>query len=324
VKLWRAGRSSARWHAIPFLVFVTVLRAGAWPALGAELQLRETLLQAQRDRVTATVTAVVDHIGDRAHPINDTDDCDLHVPLRSRDINVPFIGEIKNACSEIPAGASQAHWSDRVYEETHGRAVTVAGVFRIWLEHPPAGTAVQTEADRVPWYANSNPDHQVELHPVTQIGALDFLGHVKRIRRGSQTFVGFGPPELTTVIKKKLTVQRRQVEGVAFVRLVGTKTGNNHWDLRGRVVETPESLADGTRMRLDILQGDQVVPGALGIPAVAIAGTAAHTAVQALGAGDVVAFQALIRMHLPTILDHVSDTATEITLPVEFVLLAVE
>jgi hypothetical protein len=91
--------------------------------------------------------------------------------------------------------------------------VTVTGAFRIWLEHPPAGSAVQTEANRVPWYANSNPDHQVELHPVTQIGSLDFLGHVKRIRRGTQTFTGFGPPQLTTVIKKKLTVQRRQVGG---------------------------------------------------------------------------------------------------------------
>src|SRR2546426_4848583 len=31
--------------------------------LGAELRLRESLLNAQRDRVTATITAVVDHIG---------------------------------------------------------------------------------------------------------------------------------------------------------------------------------------------------------------------------------------------------------------------
>jgi hypothetical protein len=104
---------------------------------------------------------------------------------------------------------------------------------------------------------------------------------------------------------------------------MGSSSGN-HWDLRGRVVGAPESLADGTRIRLDILQGNQVVPGALGISAAAIAGTAANTTVQSLAIGDVVAFQALIRMHLATILDHLSDTATEINLPVEFVLLAVE
>src|SRR5438034_3014553 len=93
--------------------------------LGAELRLRESLLVAQRDRVPATISAVVDHIGATAHPISE--DCDLHVPLRSRDIRVPFIGEVKNACSEKPAGTSTAYWSDRIYDETHGRAVSVSG-----------------------------------------------------------------------------------------------------------------------------------------------------------------------------------------------------
>src|SRR5713226_5801927 len=81
-------------------------------ALGAELQLRESLLQAQRDRVTATITAVADHIGAQAHPLSE--DCDLHVPLRSREIRVPFIGEVKNACSEKPPGTPLTFWSDQI------------------------------------------------------------------------------------------------------------------------------------------------------------------------------------------------------------------
>ena len=85
----------------------------------AELRLRESLLTAQQDRVTATITAVVDHIGVTAHPISE--DCDLHVPLRSRDIRVPFIGEVKNACSEKPSGTSMAYWSDQIYEEIMAR-----------------------------------------------------------------------------------------------------------------------------------------------------------------------------------------------------------
>lgn len=272
--------------------------------------------------MTATITAVIDHIGATAHPI--AEDCDLHVPLRSRDIRVPFIGEVKNACSEKPPGTSAAYWSDRIYEETHGRAVAVSGVFRLWLEHPPAGTSIQTEAARVPWFANSNPDHQVELHPVTKIGALDFLGHVKRIRDGNETFTGYGITQLKTILKKKLTIERVVAGGESYIRLVGTKTGNNHWNLTGRVVGTPEPLADGTRIRLDILQGNQVVPGAVGVSAVTIAGTVADTAVQSLTSGDVIRFQALIRMHLPTILAQTTNTATEIALPIEFVILDVE
>ena len=53
-------------------------------------------------------------------------------------------------------------------------------------------------------------------------------------------------------------------------------------------------------------------------------GTAADTAVQSLTSGDVIRVQALIRMQLPTILAHTTDTAREIALPIEFVILDVE
>jgi hypothetical protein len=319
----RAG-GRLRSLASGFLALGLFVAASGFPGslFGAELHLRESLLTEQRDRVTATVTAVVDHIGDQAHSL--TDDCDLHVPLRSREIRVAFIGEVKNACSEKPPGTPLSHWSDRIYEETHGAAVTVTGVFRIWLEHPPTGTAVQTEADRVPWYKDSNPDHQVELHPLIRVGSLDFTGHVKRIQQGAQNFTGNGPDQLSTVLNKKLTVQRIQIQGEPHVRIKGTKTGFNHWNLRARVVAPPEAVVDGTRVRLDVLKGSQVVPKALGLSAVAVAGTVAQARIQPLVLGDIIEFQALIRVHLPTLLDQLGSTAQDIPLPVEFVLLDLE
>lgn len=261
-------------------------------------------------------------LGAEAHSLSE--DCDLHVPLRSREIRVAFIGEVKNACSEKPPGTPLSHWSDRIYDETHGAAVTVTGVFRIWLEHPPTGTASQTEPNRVPWYKDSNPDHQVELHPLLRVGSLDFTGHVKRIRAGAQSFTGNGPDKLPTVLNKKLTIQRVQLQGEPHVRIKGTKTGFNHWNLRARVVAAPAAVVDGTRLRFDILNGSQVVPKALGLSAVAVAGTIAQTKIQSLVPGDIIDFQTLIRMHLPTILDQISSSAQEIPLPVEFVLLDLE
>lgn len=290
--------------------------------LGAELHLRQSLLEAQRDRVTVTVTAVVDHIGDRAHPLSE--DCDLHVPLRSREIRVAFIGELKNACSEKPQGTTQAFWSERIYEETHGRAAQITGVFRIWLEHPPSGTTVQSEAEPVPWYPHSNPDHQVELHPLVRVGSLDFTGHIKRITQGGNAYTGSGATRLPTIINKTLTIQRITNQGESYVRIRGTKTGYNHWNLRARIVGTSEALSDGTRIRLDILNGNQVVSGALGVSAVAVAGTVAAANLQSLAGGDVVRFQALIRIHLPTILDELDTAEQQISLPFEFVLLDIE
>ena len=78
------------------------------------------------------------------------------------------------------------------------------------------------------------------------------------------------------------------------------------------------------RLRLDILNGNQVVPKALGLSAVAVAGTVAASKVQPLASGDIIRFQALIRMNLPAILGEVGPTAAETPLPVEFVLLDLE
>jgi hypothetical protein len=83
-------------------------------------------------------------------------------------------------------------------------------------------------------------------------------------------------------------------------------------------------IADGLRIRLDILEGNQIVPGAMGLTAVAVAGTVAHAQIQAVAPGDIIEFQALIRMRLPAVLDQLSATAREISLPVEFVLLDLE
>lgn len=112
------------------------------PLSAAEVRLRQSLLQQQRDLATITVDAVVVHIGHAAHSLSS--DCDLHVPIRSRDVKVALMGELKNACSIRPAGTSNAYWAEQVYDETHGRDVEVTGVFRLWLEHPPHGTQYQS------------------------------------------------------------------------------------------------------------------------------------------------------------------------------------
>jgi hypothetical protein len=147
---------------------------------------------------------------------------------------------------------------------------------------------------------------------------------VKRIRAGAQIFTGKGSDTLSTVLNKKLTIQRIQIQGEPHVRIKGTKTPFNHWNLRARVVAAPDAVVDGTRLRLDVLKGNQVVPKALGLSAVAVAGTIAQAKIQPLVPGDIIEFQALIRVHLPTILDQISSTAQEIPLPVEFVLLDLE
>jgi hypothetical protein len=68
---------------------------------------------------------------------------------------------------QVIAGVVDFGWAPANLDEV---AVTVTDAFRIWLEHPPAGAAIQTEANQVPWYTNSNPDHQTEEHRISSLG----------------------------------------------------------------------------------------------------------------------------------------------------------
>jgi len=244
--------------------------------------------------------------------------------MRSRDVKVALLGELKNACSIRPAGTSNAYWAEQVYDETHGRDVQLTGVFRMWLEHPPYGTQYQSEAKRVEWYKNSNPDHVVEIHPITQIGSLNFSGHVKGIELGTSSYEGYGPGKLKKILKKDLVVQTVSSSDGDLVRIKGKKRGYNHWNLTARVESAAQAIADGHRITITILDNGQPVNKADNLSAVTVSGTQADTDVQNLAATDLIDIQALIRLDLNPILDSASTTATTIDLPVEFVLLEVD
>jgi hypothetical protein len=77
-------------------------------------------------------------------------------------------------------------------------------------------------------------------------------------------------------------------------------------------------------VRLDILKGNQVIPKAVGLAAVAAAGTAAQTKLGAGAQGDIVQVHALIRIALGPFLAQLGPTPKVIPLPVEFVLLDLE
>ena len=75
---------------------------------------------------------------------------------------------------------------------------------------------------------------------------------------------------------------------------------------------------------MDLLNENQVVSGARGLLAVTVAGTVADIRLQAVASGDIVRFQALIRMQLPTLLDQSNSSEQQISLPIEFMLLDLE
>ncbi|NIO08498.1 MAG: hypothetical protein GTO40_11030, partial [Deltaproteobacteria bacterium] len=152
-----------RWFNALFLIFLapTALRA-------AEIWLRESIVEKYREQILVTIQATPEQIGSKPRSI--TQDCDLHVPLRSAEIRVAILGEIKNACSQ-PEGSPASYWSKKL-KPLEGKALEAKGVLRVWLEHPPPKGRRQCECDALPQYSNSTPNHMVQLHPLTQLGGV--------------------------------------------------------------------------------------------------------------------------------------------------------
>jgi hypothetical protein len=304
------------------VIFILCLAGLTTTASAAELQFREATLRDAATRLTKKITARIDHLGKKAHPI--AEDCDLHVPLRSNDFRIPMIGEVKNACS-IPEDATPTSLRDQIEEAIGDNDVPVVGVFRIWLEHPPKGKTIQREGGTLPAYNNSNPDHQVELHPLLSIGDLDFHDHITDLKHKSARYTGYGTAELRTLLGKTINVRTLDRNGESYVAISGAKMGYNHWLLRAIVRGEPRPLDDAIAVTIDITDRGRAVKEAGSLTAFAIKGTAAYDTVQGLKPDDRVVFQALGRLSIATIMQAAAPgSGREVRLPIEFILLTIK
>jgi hypothetical protein len=291
----------------------------ASPIFAAELHLRESLLIQQRNRVTMTVDAEIAKIG----PVHDLDvskpmsgdDCDVHMGLSSDDLRVPFVGEIKNACStQSPSGNK---WSTAILAERNAGMVSFSGAFRIWLEHPPS--FVQTESDPEP-VNGSNPDHQVELHPLTQAGAIDLRPNVRWVEKDGDEGFGYGPIQFQDVLTWTIDIETLSHHGTRYVGIKGKKFKFNHWTLRARASSQAEQLADGVRIRVNIL-GDDGTALADDVSLLGIADTAGGTELAGMNVGQTFEFLALSTLDISKILDQVTADPQEIAVPIAFIVL---
>lgn len=302
-------------------VFIFIIVQGFLsPLNAAELWLRESLVREHSQEILTSIDAVPINIGERAHPIGE--DCDLHVPLRSEAIKVPVLGEIKNACS-MPEGVSSTYWTEEL-QPRENTTVKAEGVFRVWLEHPPAEEGErQCECEELPEYESSNPDHMVELHPLIRLGDTSFLEHVKEIKKGIKQYKGSpGKRLVSTLERKKITIEKETEDGETYIVIRGPKTGYNHWTLEAQIKTRPKKVKDGHYFTVDVLSGTQVVKENL--PAFTIEGTEADNEISVAKVGDKATLFGLMRLDLKTILRLVRNAEKEIKMPYEMAVLAVE
>jgi hypothetical protein len=302
-------------------LLIAFFAAAATPmAIAAELHLRESLLIQQSSRVTITASAQIAKIGpvhglDTSAPMSG-DDCDVHMGLSSDDLRVPFVGEVKNACSTEPPSGDK--WSTAILAERSDGVASFTGAFRLWLEHPPS--YVQTESDPEP-VNGSNPAHQVELHPLIEIGQIDLRSNVRWIEKDGDQGFGYGPTQFRDVLTWTIEIEPISYNNERYVRIAGKQFKYNHWTLRARANGPAEQLDDGVRVHASILDADDTVL-AQDVSLLGATGTAGGTKLAGVSAGQAFEFLALSTMDIPTLLREEATTgAHEIAVPIAFIVL---
>ena len=120
--------------------------------------LNKDFIEKYRNLVTIEADMTVDVAG-KVHAAKD--DGDMHFSGRAKEVGLPFVAEIMNAKGQ--PGAVKA------VRAAEGNApIKVKGAWRLWCEH--AGKVIQKQGSPLDTpFADANPAHVFEIHPVTAV-----------------------------------------------------------------------------------------------------------------------------------------------------------
>jgi hypothetical protein len=130
-----------------------------------EIRLNQSFIERFKNRVTIDAIVTVDRV--MPEPVPALLDGDLHFSGRSRQIQLPVVGEIANAALHKDAMDIAHRFGGS------GKPLSVSGVWRIWPEH--SGSKTETQGKPLDAYSMANPDHVFEIHPITRLNDLGLL-----------------------------------------------------------------------------------------------------------------------------------------------------
>lgn len=276
-----------------------------------EIEIHKSFIEQYKNRVTINTTFTIDKVMKR--PLPASLDGDLHFSGRAPEVGLPIVGEIVNAAARKDA-IDLAH---RI--AAAGDAVRVSGVWRIWPEH--AGRGDEEQGEPLEPFDTVNPDHVFEVHPVTQIDALQLLDTYRPVD-------GFKPgkPKRTFEIYETATCTIRiKPETVSIVSETGLY---NCVEFLMEVSDDVQVVAPGGRF---VIASALDTDGTLLVNRLRLvftAGTAPELAVKGLKRGDRLHVYGLPRVDLSEVSRRVAGAATDPslltrTLPYEIVVIGV-
>ncbi len=211
-----------------------------------EITLRNSFIEAYKDRATIDVMYTVDEADKRPHPA--VFDGDLHAAGRAPGVGLPVVAEIKNAAFERQA-------VDRIHAvEGRGRPVRLAGAWRVWAEH--AGRAEEVQGGEVSVIEEDNPDHVFEIHPVIRVDDLTLLDSYRPV-------TGYSPGNADVVFRSYEDIRCRIIPEAGRTTIVTPKGQHNDVEFLMEIGDDDQRVVeDGRFVNAAVLdlKGKRIVP----------------------------------------------------------------
>jgi hypothetical protein len=152
-------------------ILLSLVLASALAEASTTLKLKKSFINQYKDRATLTASFEVDKAHDNPKPAKE--DGDIHIAGWSDDLGLVAVAEIMNSKKELGAVAR----ANAV--EARTKKVDITGVWRIWPEH--GGDHEFTQGKMESKATNTNPDHILEIHPLTEFDGIEVADSIGKI-----------------------------------------------------------------------------------------------------------------------------------------------
>jgi len=224
-------------------------------------------------------------------------DGDFHFSGVATQVGPPFVAEIMNTRSPTQMAAV----TDLRAAAGGSAKVAVAGVWRLWFEHPAKkqkqGGKNAFDPD------NTSPHHSFEIHPATRVGQRDLRGAFTTV----QGFTAHKADVAFPFFDKAMATFKASKSGIT---IDSKRVVYNYVRFEIELEAKPTKVADGLIVNASIVDGDEnIVPGTRRM--IFVAGTPPALAVANASGGDRFEVLGIPRVNLKRVMDLVTQNGTK-------------
>lgn len=222
------------------LVMLLAAQLGCPPGEAGSVFLKKAWVKKHMNRATLDpVDFTVSFSHESPNPIGkDGDDGDLHASGIATAVGLPMVVEVVNA--------DQQKGAVTVLRGKAGKAspVRLAGVWRLWFEHP--SKEQQRQGDPIPQPEDTNPKHVFEVHPITVVDATNTLGSFVRIP-------GFEAYDAVTAFHYYDGVKATIQASASGITITSPKAQYNYAEFKIELLGKPFAVEDGFLVLVKVL-----------------------------------------------------------------------